>query len=114
MDYTGKVQLAIIINSPAALEADGDRIFTSHAAWMERTHHRDGEKALLQYNVSKSRDDDGNVIFVLAEVYATAAGVEDHVARSRSDWEAYDDWGAWLSRCQVTAVLGAPIVHSLW
>jgi hypothetical protein len=81
---------------------------------MEKTHHRDGEKALLQYNVTKSRDDDGNVIYVLAEVYATPAGIQDHVAQAQSNWEGHDDWGAWLSQCQVTAVGGAPIVHSLW
>jgi hypothetical protein len=33
--------------------AEGDRIFKSHRAWMEATHYRDGEKALLSYNASK-------------------------------------------------------------
>jgi hypothetical protein len=40
---------------PADLEAEADRIFASHAQWMQRTHHRDGDKALLQDTLTKGR-----------------------------------------------------------
>ena len=53
MSYDDKTQLtAIIIASPDQAE-EGERIFRSHAPWMESTHHRAGPKALLSYNVSK-------------------------------------------------------------
>jgi hypothetical protein len=53
MKYHDKTQLALIIIAPPDQVAEGDRIFKSHRAWMEATHYRDGEKALLSYNVSK-------------------------------------------------------------
>ena len=53
MTYHDKIQLTIIIVAPPEQVAEGDRIFRSHAPWMEATHHRTGEKALLSYNVSK-------------------------------------------------------------
>ena len=70
------------------LVAEGDRLFASHAKWMRNTHARDGEKALLLYNLVKgpelsnpmdpSSKPTGNTCFVLTEVYETPAGVADH------------------------------------
>jgi len=56
MIYTGKVQLTVITKSPPELEAEGVRIFASHANWIEANHYSDGDKALLQYNVAKGSD----------------------------------------------------------
>ena len=102
-----------LVAGPSELEAEGDRIFKSHAEWMERTHYREGEKALLQYNVSKRPDDNGNIIFALTEVYETVAGIEGHHELG-SQWETVGDWVKWLEQCQVTAVEGAEILQSLW
>jgi hypothetical protein len=113
MIYTGKAQFSLIIIAPAELEAEGDRMFSLHAAWMEETHYREGEKALLQYTVAKRSDDDGNIIFVLTEVYETMAGVEDHYEQfSHCEWR--DDWQKFTGQCQVTYGGGASIIHSLW
>ena len=54
MAYKGKTQLTYVIVAPPDQVDEGDRIFQSHAPWMGATHHRDGEKALLQYTVSKA------------------------------------------------------------
>jgi hypothetical protein len=54
MTYHDKIQLTIIIIAPPDQAEEGDRIFRSHAPWMEATHHRTGSKALLTYNVSKA------------------------------------------------------------
>ena len=113
MIYTGKAQFALIIDSPAELEAEGDRIFNMHAAWMEKTHYREGEKALLQYNVAKSPGNDGNVIFVLTEVYETVAGIEDHIEQAQGD-EHHDALIKWMDQCNVTFIREASIIHSLW
>jgi len=113
VNYTGKAQLSLIIVAPAELEAEGDRIFKNYAEWMVRTHFREGEKALLQYNVAKRADDEGNILFTLTEVYETVAGIESHHELG-AKWESVGDWLKWLEQCQVTAVEGAPIIHSLW
>ena len=54
MAYHGKSQLTLIIIAPSDQAAEGDRLFQSHGSWMESTHYRTGEKALLSYNVSKA------------------------------------------------------------
>ena len=47
MTYHDKIQLMLIIIAPPDQAAEGDRIFQSHGSWMESTHYRTGEKALL-------------------------------------------------------------------
>ena len=54
MSHKGKIQLMFIFVAPPDQVAEGDRIFRSHGPWMEATHHREGDKALLSYNVSKA------------------------------------------------------------
>ena len=54
MSQKGKIQLTFIIIAPPDQVAEGDRLFSSHAPWMEATHHRSGDNALLTYNVSKA------------------------------------------------------------
>jgi hypothetical protein len=41
---------------PADQVAEGDRIYRSHTDWMKATHHREGPKALLSYDVSRRRN----------------------------------------------------------
>ena len=123
MPHQGKTQLTIIFTASSDLVAECDRIFASHAKWMRNTHVRDGEKALLQYNVVKGPElsnpmdplskPTGNTSYVLTEVYETPAGLADHWEQVQS-WEDFAAVGAWLSKVKVTAVHGSPIVHSLW
>ena len=55
MTYLGKTQLIAIFIVPPDQVAEGDRIFKSHRAWMEATHYREGEKALLSYTCPRVR-----------------------------------------------------------
>ena len=124
MSYKGKVQLTIIFTATPDLVVEGDRIFDSHAAWMARTHHRDGNKALLRYNIVKgpelanqldpSSKPTGDTCYVLTEVYDSQAGVEDHWKQGAESWKDFPALGQWAGKCKVTAVHGAPIIHSLW
>ena len=124
MGYRGKIHLTFIISVPPDQVEEGDRIFESHAPWMETTHHRSGEKALLTYNVSKAPElsnpmdpnspPTGNTCFVLSEIYETEAGVADHFQQAVENWKDFPALGQWLERCKVTAVPAGPIVHSLW
>ena len=124
MSQKGKVQLTFIIVAQPAEVAEGDRLFKSHAPWMEATHSRSGDKALLSYNVSKVPElsnpmdpgsaPTGNTCFVLAEVYETQAGVTDHFKQAGENWKDFPALGRWLEKCKVTAVPAAPIINSLW
>jgi len=124
MSQKGSTQFAIIFTVRPEHVAEGDRIFKSHAAWISRTHHRDGEKALLQYNVSRapqmtnpmdpSEGATENTCYVLTEVYANAAGLQDHWEQAMSNWEDFGALNEWLGKVDVQMVNGAEVVHSLW
>ncbi len=124
MAHVGKTQLTYVISVPPNQVAEGDRIFTSHGPWMESTHHRSGDKALLSYNVSKAPElsnpmdtnsaPTGNTIFVLHEIYETDAGVADHFERAMSNWSEFPDLVKWLEKCQITGVAASPVINSLW
>lgn len=124
MAHRGRIQLTYVMVARPEDVAEGDRLFKSHARWMEATHHRDGDKALHTYDVSKapelsnpfdpSSSPTGNTVFILSEIYETEAGVEDHFAQAMSGWEDFPALGAWLEKCQVTGTPAAKIFNSLW
>ena len=124
MSHKSKIQLTLLIIAPPDHEAEGDRVFKMDGAWMESTHYRTGEKALLSYNVSKgpelSNQTDpnsaptGNTCFVLSEIYETRAGVLDHFKQGGENWEDVQAFVKWLEKCKVTLVPAASIFNSLW
>jgi hypothetical protein len=124
MSYEGKAQLTIMFTAPPDLVEEGDRIWRSHAAWMERTHSREGDKALLLYNLVKGSELEdqsdpssrptGNTTYVLTEVYETQAGVDDHWTQAAASWEDMGAVGEWSGGCTVATLHGSPVIHSLW
>ena len=123
MTHHGKVQFTLIIIAPPDQVAEGDRLFKSHGFWMEATHYRTGEKALLSYNVSKGPElsnptdldsaPTGNTCFILSEIYESKAGVLDHFEQTMS-WGDYPAIRKWMEKCKVTFVSAASIFNSLW
>lgn len=124
MAHHRKIQLTYVIVARPEDVAEGDRLFRTHAPWMEATHQRTGEKALLSYDVSKAPElsnpfdpssaPTGNTCFILSEVYETGAGVTDHFAQALASWKDFPALGTWLQKCKVTGVPAAPIINSLW
>ena len=124
MAHKGKTQLTIVIVAPPDQAEEGDRIFRTHAPWMQATHHRDGDKALVSYDVAKAPElsnpmdpssaPTGNTCFVLSEIYETDAGVADHFQQAESSWQEFPALVEWMGKCEVTAVPAAPIINSLW
>ena len=120
----GKIQLIIVAVANEEQTVEGKRLFTSHAPWMKSTHHQEGDKALLRYNVSMApelsnpldpeSEPTGNTIFNLNEVYESPAGVADHFAQAPESWDDYDAFMAWIAATGATVVPAAPIKHSLW
>jgi hypothetical protein len=113
VDFQGCTQLSIRIASPVELEAEGDRIFAEHERWIRRTHHRSGDRALLQYLVAKRPARDGVVVFHLTEIYQSPAGVADHLEQAQQ-WDTVDAWNAWFDKCQVKITHDAVVQQSLW
>jgi len=124
MAHHGKIQLTYVIVAPPDQVKEGERIFASHAPWMKATHHREGNKALLSYNVSKAPERSnpmdqnsaptGNTCFILSEIYETDAGVTDHFGQAAASWQDFPALVKWLEKCKVSGVAAAPIVNSLW
>jgi hypothetical protein len=122
--YHDKSQITLIIIAPPDQVAEGDRIFKSHGSWMEATHYRDGEKALLSYNVSKGPElsdptdpnsaPTDNTCFVLTEIYESKAGVVDHFKQGNENWGDVQAFIKWLEKCKITLVTGSSIFNSLW
>ena len=54
MSHQGKIQITLMFTVGPDQVEEADRIFASHAEWMEQTHYRDGELALLSYSVAKA------------------------------------------------------------
>ena len=124
MAHVGKTQLTYVISVPSDLVAEGDRLFASHGPWMESTHGRSGDTALLSYNVSKAPERSnpmdpnsaptGNTIFVLHEIYESDAGVADHFEKAATTWSEFPDLVKWLEKCQIAGVAASPVINSLW
>ncbi len=124
MAHKGKIQLTFVITAPPDQVEEGDGIFGTHGPWMEGTHHRDGDKALLNYTVSKAPElsnpmdassaPTGNTCFILSEIYATEAGIADHFQQAEASWQDFPALGDWLAKCTITGVPAAPIINSLW
>jgi len=124
MSHRGKIQLTYVMVAPPDAVEEGDRLFESHGPWMQSTHHRGGDKALLSYNVSKapelsnpfdpSSDPTGNTCFILTEIYETDAGVTDHFEQAMEDWQDFPALAEWLEKCTVTGAPVATISNSLW
>lgn len=125
MSHEGKVQLTLIVIAPPELAAEGEQLFEAHAVWIETTHERSGDKALLSYTVSKGpelaepmnpeSEATGNVCFVLTEVYETQDGILDHFEKAGSTWKEWPAFGDWIEKCGgATMIPSARIIQSLW
>ncbi len=124
MSQKGCTQFTVIMTVSPELVAEGDRIFESHAAWMEKTHHRDGEKQLLQYNLTKTPQmvnpmDPGqgnteNTCYILSEVYANPAGLQDHWEQAQTAWQDFGALTEWLGKIDFQMVNGGEIAYSQW
>ncbi len=123
MSQVGKTQITFVFTVSPDQVAEGDRIFASHAKFMNDTHHRDGELALLNYNVVKgkelsnpldpSSEPTENTKFVFFEVYENPAGLQDHWGMA-PDWPDFGAFVDWAQKVKVDVLHGSPVVHSLW
>ena len=124
MAHKGKIQLLFTITASPDRVAEGDRLFRSHGPWIESTHHRTGDKALISYDVSKAAElknpldpnsgTTGNTCFILNEIYESEAGVADHFAQAQASWKDFPAFVEWMGKCKTTVVPSAKIFNSCW
>ena len=94
------------------------------ASWMEKSHDRDGDKALLSYNFAKgpelenpldpSSRGTGNTRYVLDEIYETPAGIEDHWGQAQDSWSDFARMVEVIGTCNPQTLHGGSIAQSLW
>lgn len=104
--------------------AEGERIFASHAKWMEKSHHKDGELELLSYNVAKGPEfsnpldtastPTGNTIYTVCEIYKNPAGLADHWKQGEENWTDFGALMDWVGKVKFSIMHGTPVEHSLW
>tara|TARA_Y100001968_G_C19225374_1_gene651801 strand:- start:153 stop:512 length:360 start_codon:yes stop_codon:yes gene_type:complete len=118
--YKDKVQLTRMwVVKPAGVEKFGKNL-EDHANWMKETHHKEGEKALLVYNLSTGpeiveEEPTGNTIFVLTEVYQTEKGIDDHFAQAGETLKMTHEWDEFSEDIVNELFCDRAIInHSLW
>ncbi|HXW78864.1 MAG TPA: hypothetical protein VEJ84_05165 [Acidimicrobiales bacterium] len=124
MATKGKAQLLItFVATPDQVEKI-DSLVASHGAWMEKTHYRDGPKALLSYNFSKGPElanaldpgssATGNTRYVLNEIYESPAGIEDHWQQAQQSWDDFAAIVEIISKSNPHSLHCGVIAQSLW
>jgi hypothetical protein len=125
MSYKGKTHFNVTWVVDSGDEAEWDRIFASHAAWMQG-HPRQGEAALLSYSVSKgpelsnpldpNSEPTGKTMYVLDEYYESPVGVARHWQDGMENWA--DDLGAVMKASAkattVTTLHSGTVTQGLW
>jgi hypothetical protein len=91
---------------------------------MEETHHRDGELAMLRYNIIKGPELEnpidptsaptGNTMFVLDEMYENQAGLDDHWKRAPEQWGDIGAFVEWAGKCKVITAHNGVAIQGLW
>ncbi len=124
MAKMNEIRFMVTTICPAEQAAEGDRLYRSHIDWMKATHHREGPKALLSYDVSKTPElsdpfdlaskPTGNTVFCLTEVYNSNAGVVDHFEQAKASWKDFPAWKDWKGKCKTTKVGAAKVFNALW
>lgn len=120
----GKTQLLItFVVTPDKVE-EVDRLADSHGAWMAQTHHQEGPKALLSYNLSKGPELEnpldpgsaptGNTRYVLNEIYESPAGIEDHWQQAQASWSDFQALVAIIGASNPQTLHAGEISQSLW
>jgi hypothetical protein len=124
MSQVGNTQITFIFTATPNLVPEADRLFSSHAKWMENSHYKEGELALLNYNVVKgpelsnpldpTSEPTDNTSYALTEVYKTPQGLEDHWKQGSTNWEDFNAFVEFANKTKVSVLHGSPVIQSLW
>ena len=81
--YQNKKQLQFIWIFKPELSDVAKRVAEDHVKWMNETHTKEGEKALIVLNWSigpefKEGAETGNIALILTEIYENQSGIDNH------------------------------------
>ena len=119
--YQNKKQLQYIWIFRPELTDIAKRIAEDHTKWMNKTHSKDGDKALLMLNWSigyefKNGNKTGNMSLILTEIYETQAGIDDHFKQAQNNGATFrDDFSDFERKCEnLVKINSADIINSMW
>ena len=146
----GRPTIHIVWRVPASDESIVDKYWKDHETWMQKSHNYglQGDDStsprLLKFYIAKGKELNnpmdtasgftGNILYVMAEVYAAPEGISKHMEKGGAEWPGMKDLGPWHAKygvfmeagsCSVftnlsdqvatdkTAV-GQPSIHLVW
>jgi hypothetical protein len=118
--YQNKKQLQFIWIFKPELTDVAKRVAEDHVKWMNATHTKEGEKALIVLNWSigpefKEGAETGNMALVLTEIYENQEGIDDHFKQAQNN-ESYfrDDLDEFSKNCeQRVTIHSSDVIQSM-
>ena len=94
--YQNKKQLQFIWIFKPELSDVAKRVAEDHVKWMNETHTKEGEKALIVLNWSigpefKEGAETGNMALILTEIYENQEGIDDHFKQAQNNESYFRD-----------------------
>ena len=94
--YQNKKQLQFIWIFKPELSDVAKRVAEDHVKWMNETHTKEGEKALIVLNWSigpefKEGAETGNIALILTEIYENQAGIDNHFTLAQNNVSYFRD-----------------------
>ena len=94
--YQNKKQLQFIWIFKPELTDVAKRVAEDHVKWMNETHTKEGEKALIVLNWSiglefKEGAETGNMALILTEIYENQEGIDDHFKQAQNNESYFRD-----------------------
>ena len=104
--YQNKKQLQFIWIFKPEFTDVAKRVAEDHVKWINETHTKEGEKALIVLNWSmgpefKEGSETGNMALILTEIYENQEGIDDHFKQAQNN-ESYfrDDLDEFSKNCE--------------
>ena len=118
--YQNKKQLQFIwIFKPELLDV-AKRVAEDHVKWMNETHTKEGEKALIVLNWSigpefKEGAETGNIALILTEIYENQAGIDNHFMLAQNNGSYFrDDLDDFAKNCeQRVTIHSSDVIQSI-
>ena len=119
--FKNKKQLQYLWIFNPELKDIAKRVAEDHTKWMNETHTKNGDKALLMLNWSigpefKDGKETGNLSLILTEIYDTQAGIVDRFEKAQNNTPYFrDDFADFESKCESNVKINSSdIIQSMW
>ena len=118
--YQNKKQLQFIWIFKPEFSNVAKRVAEDHVKWMNETHTKEGEKALIVLNWSiglefKEGAETGNIALILTEIYENQAGIDNHFMLAQNNGSYFrDDLDEFSKNCeQRVTIHSSDVIQSI-